>query len=63
MISTNVMQGFAINQAIKYLEKNPEKNMIKVMDMVDAACPSGWYESQRKAIRHSIEAHRTPHTS
>lgn len=54
-MATNIMQGFAINQAIKYLEKNPEKNMMKVMDMVDAACPSGWYESQRKTIRKSIE--------
>lgn len=53
--TSNAMQGFAVNQAIKYLEKNPEKNMLKVMDMVDAACPDGWYESQRNAIRKTIE--------
>ena len=37
--TTNIMQGFAIKQAIKYLEKDPEKNMMKVLDMVDAASP------------------------
>ena len=43
--TTDIMQGFAIKQAIKYLEKDPEKNMMKVLDMVDAASPEGWYES------------------
>ena len=54
--AANVMQGFALNQAIKYLEKNPEKNMVKVLDMVDAACPEGWYEPHRKAVRNSFES-------
>lgn len=53
--ATNVMQGFAVSQVIKYLEKNPERNMLRVMDMVDAACPLGWYETPRKLIRQSIE--------
>ena len=53
--TTDIMQGFAIKQAIKYLEKDPEKNMMKVLDMVDAASPEGWYESPRKIVRKSLE--------
>lgn len=53
--TSNGIQGFAVSQALKYLEKDPEKNMLKVMDMVDRACPKEWYESQRKAIRRTIE--------
>ena len=53
--TTNIMQGFAIKQAIKYLEKDPEKNMMKVLDMVDAAAPEGWYGSAREKVRKSLE--------
>ena len=49
------VQEFAFNQAIKYLEKDPEKNMLKVMDMVDAASPEGWYKQARTLIRSTIE--------
>ena len=51
--AAEVMQGFAIQQAVKYLEKDPEKNMLKVLDMVDKASPDGWYESARKMVRRS----------
>jgi len=53
--STNKMQEFALKQTISFLEKDPENNMIKVLDMVDTVCPSGLYESQRKLIRKSVE--------
>lgn len=49
------VQEFAFNQAMKYLEKDPEKNMLKVMDMVDAASPEGWYKEARTLIRSTIE--------
>lgn len=49
------MQSFAINQALDYLEKNPEENLPKVMEMADKICPDGWYQSQRDAIRKVIE--------
>lgn len=53
--TTDIMQGFAIKQAIKYLEKDPEKNMMKVLDMVDAASPEGWYGPAREKVRKSLE--------
>lgn len=43
-----------INQGLKYLEKNPEENIPKLMDLVDKAMPEDWYKGQRDAIRNSI---------
>ena len=48
------MQNFAVNQALKYIEGNPEENIPKLMALVDRVTPGGWYESQRNAIRNSI---------
>ncbi|MCI7812767.1 MAG: radical SAM protein [Lachnospiraceae bacterium] len=50
----NAMQNFAINQALKYIEGNPEENIPKLMALVDKHSPDGWYESQRSAIRKVI---------
>jgi len=50
----NSMQSFAINQALKYLEGNPEENIPKLMKLVDQFSPDGWYENQRAAIRNVI---------
>lgn len=41
--------------ALKYLEKNPETNIPKVMNLVDKIVPEGWYENQRAAFRKAIE--------
>ena len=49
------MQNFAINQALKYIEGNPEENIPKLMSLVDLFTPDGWYQSQRDAIRQAIE--------
>lgn len=49
------MQNFAINQALKYIEGNPEENIPKLMSLVDHFTPEGWYQSQRDAIRQVIE--------
>ncbi|MFU0826980.1 MAG: Radical SAM core domain-containing protein [Lachnoclostridium sp.] len=46
-----IMQQFAIKKALDYLEKDPENNAPKLMDMVDRFCPEDWYAPQRKAIR------------
>lgn len=51
----NIMQNFAINQALKYLEKDPETNIPKLMAMVDKFSPKDWYATQRSAIRKIIE--------
>ena len=49
------MQNFAVNQALSYIEGNPEENIPKLMALVDRFSPDGWYESQRSAIREVIE--------
>lgn len=49
------MQNFAINQALNYVENNPEENIPKLMAFVDKHSPDGWYESQRAAIRQAID--------
>ena len=51
----NTMQNFAINQALKYIEGNPEENIPKLMALVDKYSPDGWYKSQRDAIRKVID--------
>ena len=48
------MQTFAVNQALKYIEGDPNENLPKLMDLVDKFSPEGWYESQRSAIRSAI---------
>lgn len=50
-----IMQAFAINHALNYLEKDPDENIPKLMGMVDKITPDGWYQSQRDAIRKVIE--------
>lgn len=49
------MQEFTVNQALKYLEGNPEENIPKLMSFVDRFMPKDWYTSQRNAIRKAIE--------
>lgn len=44
----------AVNQALGYLEKDPETNIPKLMELVDKVVPNGWYGAQRDAIRHAI---------
>lgn len=36
------IQNFGIKQALKYMEKDPEENIPKLMDMVDKFAPDGW---------------------
>ena len=35
------IQNFGIKQALKYMEKDPEENIPKLMDMVDKFAPDG----------------------
>ncbi len=51
----NAAISTAINTALNYLEKDPEKNAPKIMDLVDKLCPEDWYVGQRNAIRQAIE--------
>ena len=50
----DTMQSIAINQALKYIEGNPEENIPKLMELADKLLPEGWYGSQRDAIRTAI---------
>lgn len=50
-----IMQTFAINKALSYIEGNPEENIPKLMEMVDRFSPDGWYEGQRAAVRKVIQ--------
>ena len=45
----------AINSGLKYLEKDPETNIPKLMELVDKFTPKDWYKSQRDAIRNAIQ--------
>ena len=45
----------AVNMALNYLEKDPETNIPKTMNLIDKALPDGWYESQRAAFRKAID--------
>ena len=51
----NAALGLVFSQAMDYLEKDPETNIPKLMDMVDKLMPAGWYASQRTAIHRAIE--------
>ena len=51
----DTMQSIAINQALKYIEGNPEENIPKLMELADKLLPEGWYGSQRDAIRTAID--------
>ena len=45
----------AVKTGLGYLEKDPEVNIPKLMELVDKVVPDGWYESQRNAIRNAIQ--------
>ena len=46
----------ALTTALNYLEKNPEENAMKVMDLVDKLSPKDWYVSQRNTVRNALES-------
>ena len=39
-----------VTKALDYLEKDPETNIPKIMEMVDKVTPDGWYAGQRNAV-------------
>ena len=41
----------AVKTGLNYLEKDPEVNIPKLMELIDKVVPDGWYEGQRNAIR------------
>ena len=49
------LQVAAIKQAYAYLDKDPDTNLPKLMELVDKFTPEDWYKSQRDAIRNAIQ--------
>ena len=50
----NAAFSTALASALRYLEKDPEINIPKVMHLIDKVVPDGWYENQRAAFRNAI---------
>ena len=46
----NAAFNTALTSTLHYLEKAPEINIPKAMDLIDKVVPDGWYESQRAAF-------------
>lgn len=53
MDASTVIRRFGLEQAFRYLYKDPEKNLIKIMDWADKFSGGG-FETQRKMIRRAI---------
>ena len=51
----DTMQNFAINQALNYVEGDPETNIPKLVSLAEKMLPAGWYEEQFKAIKKAVE--------
>ena len=49
------MQSFAINQALKYVEGDPETNIPKLLALAEKMLPAGWYEEQFNTIKKVVE--------
>lgn len=44
----------SLSKAMQYMDKDPESNISKIMNLVDRVAPEGWYEEQRRAVRNAI---------
>ena len=49
------LEAAAVEKAIGYLFDDPERNIPKIMDLVDRAVPAELYPSQRRSVRRAIE--------
>ena len=54
MAMTNVMKKAAIKTAYSYLEKNPEENMLKLMDWVDTFAGENLFPEYREVFRSAL---------
>ena len=52
----NAAFNTALTSTLHYLEKAPEINIPKAMDLIDKVVPDGWYESQRAALTSWMKA-------
>ncbi|MBE6988099.1 MAG: radical SAM protein [Ruminococcaceae bacterium] len=49
-----IMQKFAIDQALSYIEGDPETNIPKLLELADKFLPDDWYKHQRDAIKTAV---------
>lgn len=62
MNATTTLKKFGLEQAFRYIYKDPEKNMLKIMDWADKFA-DGEFVSQRKTIREIITNPQHPYYS
>ncbi len=62
MNATTTLKKFGLEQAFRYIYKDPEKNMLKIMDWADKFA-DGEFVSQRKTIREIITDPQHPYYS
>lgn len=55
MKAADQVKRAALMKIVGYLLENPEKNIVKAMDMLDKVAPSDLFPSQRKALRTAID--------
>ena len=48
------MEAFAVKQALFYLDRDPEKNLPKLLDWLDRLDRKGTLKSERKAVREAL---------
>ena len=62
MSTATALKKFGLEQAFNYLYKDPEKNLVKLMDWADKFS-HGEFEPQRRTIREAIENPEHPYYS
>ena len=49
------LMAHTLDEGLKYLDKNPEANIPKLMSLIDRLSPASLFPSQRDAIRRAID--------
>lgn len=57
MKATEQIKKAAFNKAFDYFLEDPEKNVTKIMDLLDKVAPADLFPSQRTAFRNAIDQH------
>ena len=55
MKASDQVKRAALNKTVNYLLEDPERNITKIMDMLDKVAPTDLFPSQRIAFRNAIE--------
>ena len=60
MKASDQVKRAALNKTVNYLLEDPERNITKIMDMLDKVAPTDLFPSQRIAFRNAIERKNNP---